>query len=429
MYYNRTQINVSATGWQMDPLYDVCIIGAGAAGLMCALRLAERGVKNCVLLERNERVGRKLSVTGNGQGNVSNIRLGAAHYFGSGEETVAAILRRYGEEWLIKQLEELGGLFFADGSGRVYPASRQASSVTDLFRFALEGYGMPLRLGEKALRVEKNDGVFCVHTESNDYFCRRLVLACGGMASPHFGADGSGYALAKMFGHTVTPLSPSLVRLRADPQILRGLKGVRCECVVTLRHFTDKTIDAGATTRGDVLFTDGGISGDAVFRISAFAKTGDELMLDFLPDIGEEEVLRVLRAKAERYPDMRAEDLLRVIVHSAVGKAVLRRCKVAADERAAVISQMLPRLVCFLKNFTVAVTGTDGFANAQVTKGGVDMRELTSVLESKKAQGLYIVGELCDVDGECGGYNLQWAFSSGACAADAVAESLCGSRT
>ena len=183
---------------------------------------------------------------------------------------------------------------------------------------------------------------------------------------------------------------------------------------------------ADARTRGDVLFTDSGVSGDAIFRISAFVREGDELSINFLPDIGGADLIAALRAKAERYPQMCAEDLLRGIVHSSVGKAALRRCNIALGERAEDVVQKLPYLAGMLQFFTVKVTGTDGFANAQVTKGGVFMEELTERLESKKAKGLFIVGELCDVDGECGGYNLQWAFSSGACAADTIAEALCG---
>lgn len=414
----------------MDTVYDTTIVGAGAAGLMCAHRLAERGAR-VLLLDRNDRVGKKLSVTGNGQGNVSNTDLSKEHYFGSALETVSAVLERYGQPWLMNELAALGGLFAADGAGRIYPTSRQASSVTDLFRFSLQNSMAEQRLGEAVLSARCDRNVFRVRTDKGEYAARTLVLACGGKASPHLGADGSGYALAGSFGHTVTPLSPSLVRLRADAAAVRGLKGVRCGCTAVLVRPNGKegSVFANTMTRGDVLFTESGVSGDAIFRISAFARAGDAVAIDFLPDSGAADVLATLRAKAERYPQMRAEDLLRGIVHSAIGRAVLRRCNIALEEDAARAVQKLPLLVHVLKFFTVEITGTDGFANAQVTKGGVDMRELTENLESKKVRGLFVVGELCDVDGECGGYNLQWAFSSGACAAEAIGERLCGSTT
>ena len=426
MYYNRMR-KTRTSGVDMDTVYEAAVIGGGAAGLMCAHRLAARGVRGVILLEGNDRLGRKLSVTGNGQGNVTNTHMSAAHYFGSGGEQVAAVLEKYGEEWLIGELASLGGMFAADAAGRVYPTSRQAASVTDLFRFALAGSGTEIRLGERAVSAEKSGNVFCVRTARGSVHCRALVLACGGKASPHLGSDGNGYAIAASFGHTVTPLSPSLVRLRTDAAAVRGLKGIRCDCTVTLIRPDGKkgAVFSDTATRGDVLFTDGGVSGDAVFRISAFVKPGDAIAINFLPDCGAADVVAALCAKAARYPKMRAEDLLRGIVHSAVGRAALRRCNVAADEPAEAAAQKLPSLAGVLQWYTVAVTGTDGFANAQVTKGGADMRELTACLESKKVKGLYFAGELCDVDGECGGYNLQWAFSSGACVADAIADSVC----
>ena len=179
---------------------------------------------------------------------------------------------------------------------------------------------------------------------------------------------------------------------------------------------------ADTAVRGDVLFTENGMSGDAIFRLSARVREGDELCLDFLPDFGTEEVVSLLKKKAEKNPQMRAEDMLRCVVHGAVGRAALRRCNIAPDSPAHDILPKLAYLAGMLTFYPVKVTGTEGFANAQVTKGGVPLSELDSELMSRKAEGLYFAGELLDIDGECGGYNLQWAFSSGAVVADAIAE-------
>ena len=404
--------------------YAAIIVGGGAAGMFCALRLAEAGVTDVLLLERNDRLGRKLSATGNGQGNVTNAHMGAEHYFTDAPDAVASVLDRFGKDDLLRELTSLGGLFEADEVGRVYPTSRQAASVTDLLRFALEGR-VEVRLGARVRSARRSGGKFFVQTEGEEFCARSLALACGGRAAPHFGTAGDGYALARAFGHTVTPLRPSLVQLKTEQARIRGLKGVRADCAVRI-------VGSPVCMCGDLLFTDYGVSGDAIFRISAFCGEGDVLSVDFLPGRAAGEVERLLRAKAARYPAMRKEDLLRGVVNSSVGKC-LTKYSANADisqfqaqntaERGKIRKNMddLARLAYSVKDFRLPVVGTLGFDYAQVTKGGVPLAEVDEGLMSLRADGLYLLGELLNVDGECGGYNLQWAFSCGAVAADAIA--------
>ena len=404
--------------------YAAIIVGGGAAGMFCALRLAEAGVTDVLLLERNDRLGRKLSATGNGQGNVTNAHMGAEHYFTDAPDAVVSVLDRFGKDDLLRELTSLGGLFEADEVGRVYPTSRQAASVTDLLRFALEGR-VEVRLGARVRSARRSGGKFFVQTEGEEFCARSLALACGGRAAPHVGTAGDGYALARAFGHTVTPLRPSLVQLKTEQARIRGLKGVRADCAVRI-------VGSPVCMRGDLLFTDYGVSGDAIFRISAFCGEGDVLSVDFLPGRAAGEVERLLRAKAARYPAMRKEDLLRGVVNSSVGKC-LTKYSANADfsqfqaqntaERGKIRKNMddLARLAYSVKDFRLPVVGTLGFDYAQVTKGGVPLAEVDEGLMSLRADGLYLLGELLNVDGECGGYNLQWAFSCGAVAADAIA--------
>lgn len=404
--------------------YAAIIVGGGASGMFCALRLAEAGVTDVLLLERNDRLGRKLSATGNGQGNVTNAHMGAEHYFTDAPAAVVSVLDRFGKDDLLRELTSLGGLFEADEVGRVYPTSRQAASVTDLLRFALEG-SAEVRLGARVRSARRGGGKFFVQTEGEEFCARSLALACGGRAAPHFGTEGDGYALARAFGHTVTPLRPSLVQLKTEQTYIRGLKGVRADCAVRI-------VGSPVCMRGDLLFTDYGVSGDAIFRISAFCGEGDVLSVDFLPGRAAGEVERLLRAKAARYPAMRKEDLLRGVVNSSVGKC-LTKYSANADfsqfqaqntaERGKIRENMddLARLAYSVKDFRLPVVGTLGFDYAQVTKGGVPLAEVDEGLMSLRADGLYLLGELLNVDGECGGYNLQWAFSCGAVAADAIA--------
>lgn len=403
--------------------YAAIIVGGGASGMFCALRLAESGVKDVLLLERNDRLGRKLSATGNGQGNVTNTAMSAEHYFSGDAGRVASVLARFGAEDLIGALSALGGIFLPDAVGRVYPASRQAASVTDLLRFALEGR-VEVRTGVRVLSARRDGALFSVRAEGGKEFRgRALVLACGGKAAPHFGTDGSGYGLARAFGHTVTPLRPSLVQLKTEQTYIRGLKGVRADCAVRLLPGAAAAKGMPASKgdvclRGDLLFTDYGVSGDVIFRLSAFCREGDVLSVDFLPDCAPSAVAAAIRGKAERYPQMRGEDLLRGIVNSAVGKCL---AKYSANAPFSQDRGLADRLAACVKDFRLPVVGSLGFDYAQVTKGGVPLGEVDDDLMSRRAEGLYLLGELLDVDGECGGYNLQWAFSCGAVAASAVA--------
>ena len=403
--------------------YAAIIVGGGASGMFCALRLAESGVKDVLLLERNDRLGRKLSATGNGQGNVTNTAMSAEHYFSGDAGRVASVLARFGAEDLIGALSALGGIFLSDAVGRVYPASRQAASVTDLLRFALEGR-VEVRTGVRVLSARRDGALFSVRTDGGKEFRgRALVLACGGKAAPHFGTDGSGYGLARAFGHTVTPLRPSLVQLKTEQTYIRGLKGVRADCAVRLLPGAAAAKGMPASRgdvclRGDLLFTDYGVSGDVIFRLSAFCREGDVLSVDFLPDCAPSAVAAAIRSKAERYPQMRGEDLLRGIVNSAVGKCL---AKYSANAPFSQDRGLADRLAACVKDFRLPVVGSLGFDYAQVTKGGVPLGEVDDDLMSRRAEGLYLLGELLDVDGECGGYDLQWAFSCGAVAASAVA--------
>lgn len=400
--------------------FEAIIVGAGASGLLAALRLGEAGHKNILLIERNDRAGRKLSATGNGQGNLTNLDMTESHYRSSDRALVSSVLRRFGRDGLLRYLTSLGGLFAADEEGRVYPASRQASSVTDILRFRLAELGIVLHTGEKVEAAQKSGALFSIRTDAAEYLCESLILACGGKAAPHFGTDGSGYDLARAFGHSVTALYPSLVQLKTDISGIRGLKGIRCRCDVRLENGKDTVCKAN----GDVIFTDYGVSGNAIFKLSPRAREGDTVAIDFLPEFTGQELLAALENKVRCSRDLKAEDLFRCIVNSAVGKCILRYCGVEGGCKGRELAEALPGLAYAAKNYRLRLTGSLGFDSAQVTQGGVPATELDENLMSKKVKNLYIIGELVDVDGDCGGYNLQWAFSSGWCAAGAV----CGSR-
>lgn len=375
----------------------IAIIGGGASGMACAVFLAREGRYHVSVYESGERLGKKLSATGNGQGNVTNINMNASYYFSDDGEKVGRALARFGTEETVAFLQTMGGIFLPDARGRVYPAGRQASAVTDLFRTELARLNVNVKTGARIAKIEGFDN-FRLSYAGGEEKVSAVVLCAGGMAAPEFGTDGNGYRLAAAFGHTVTECTPALVKLKCDSSLVRGLKGIRVDA--NLKLFRGKREVAFA--RGDLLFAEGGLSGDAVFRISSYAKEGDVLKLDFLPDVSRERAAQAIGAKAG------AECLL-CVVNNGLGRALFKRAQGNKTE-----------LLTLLKEFPVPVTGTFGFRNAQVTKGGIPLSETDEFLQSVKRKGLYFAGEILNVDGACGGYNLQWAFTSAYTVAEGI---------
>lgn len=390
---------------------EVVIIGGGAAGLTAALALN----KKTIVLERGERVGRKLSATGNGQGNVGNLDINESRYFTFGERRlISSCMQKFPQTEILAFFEKLGFMFCADERGRLYPASKQASSITDLIRYRLEkDQNKRIITGAFVTDITKKSEFFIVTAVSDGekrlFSAKNVILSAGGKAAKNFGSDGNGYLLARKFGHAATNLFPSLVQLKTQTGDIKTLKGQRVGVVVTA-YCDNKQI---AREKGDVIFTDYGVSGDAVFRISAFVCDKIEqnitLSLDLMPDCGTEKLVSVLceRTANKAIP---AGEILCGILPNTLGRAVIKR---TGNQNPVVVAQTI-------KNFTLKVTGTAGFDYAQVTKGGIRLSEVSADMQSKKCPGLYFAGEILDVDGQCGGYNLQWAFSSALTAAESI---------
>ncbi len=379
----------------------IAIIGGGAAGLFLANALAN--TSGVLLFEKGERLGRKLSATGNGQGNVTNLAVTSAEYFSvQGGDLHAPILHAYDDGSLRAFFGALGVPCLADERGRVYPSGRQASALTDGLRFAIEGK-VGVCLQTEITAIERQGTGFLLTARAGgaqrQIRAERVALCAGGKAAKNFGTDGSAYALAKALGHTVTALYPSLVQLKTDTKYTKTLKGIRVSDGV----LTARTKTRTQSVQGDIIFTDYGVSGDAVFRLSAFIadELEGKLFIDFLPAYTEGQVYEMLQKKRAAFPKMATGELLFGVVNNQVGRAVLRR---ANDD--------LHRAAALVKSFPLTLTGSLGFDYAQVTKGGIPLAELTDRLESKKAKGLYFAGEIVDLDGQCGGFNLQWAYSS-----------------
>ena len=391
----------------------VLVIGGGAAGMMAALTAAENG-HAVTLLERQGRVGRKLMATGNGRCNLTNHHVSPAHYHGETPDFCRHALAAFDVGSTLLYFAGLGLLTTAEDSGRVYPFSNMAGSVLDVLRFALESSGIDLRTGCVVTGIKKKGNTFLVRTESGEEFTAdRVILAAGGAAGGKVGGVMDGYQLAKGLGHHRTALYPSLVQIRTDPTYPRALKGVKAEAAVTIRRGGEVL----ARNRGEVLFTEYGVSGPVIFDISRTAATGGDgltVTLDLFPDWEQREALDWLRQRRQSAGDREAGTLLTGALHSRLGQMV---CKAAGftNQRAAGLSDGdLRRIAAQVKGFTLPITGVCGFDQAQVTAGGLRCGEFDPhTMESRLVPGFYACGEVLDIDGDCGGYNLQWAWSSG----------------
>ncbi len=396
----------------------VAVIGGGASGLFLAKRLLERGIQVCVY-ERGERLGKKLSATGNGQGNVTNRAVRASEYFTvrGGERLVKNVITSYDENALFTEFAGLGVLLCYDERGRAYPASRQASVLTDALRLYVQEQQAEIRLATQVSNVQKRDGKFAIevlsHGETREDYADYVVFCTGGKAQKNFGTDGSAYTSIQNLGHEITPLFPSLVQLKTDVTYTKTLKGIRVADAGVRATYTKHGEKKEVDLRGDVIFTEYGVSGDGIFRVSAFLTDCQDgmLYLDFLPDFTEEEIALALRAKRVRLPRLEPSEGLLGIVNNQVGRAVMKRS-----------GNDLDKAMQLVKSFPLKITGSLGFDYAQVTKGGVPLHEVTERLQSRLVDGLYFAGETLDVDGQCGGFNLQWAFSSACVVAEDIAE-------
>ena len=397
--------------------FQTAIIGGGASGLFLAAMLAQKG-ESVAVFERSDRVGKKLSATGNGQGNITNENVKERGYFSSsfgGVERIESMVKAYDNDALCTFFRTLGLLVFYDERGRGYPTSRQASALTDALRLYIEKAGVSTLVSTQIVSLAKKGEGFLLTSASGDkYEAENVVLCTGGKAAKNFGTDGSAYGLAQAFGHTLTALYPSLVQLKTDTATIKTLKGIRVFDSKVTAAWTEKGATQTHTVCGDIIFTDYGVSGDAIFRLSAFiaAKQDATLSIDFLPDVDENTLVALLKNKKKAIADLADSERLCGIVNNQVGRAIMKTLAGASDERVAKA----------VKAFPLQVKGSLGFDYAQVTKGGIPLNEVDDNLQSKKAKGLYFAGEILDVDGECGGFNLQWAYSSACVVANALCE-------
>lgn len=388
-------------------VYDAVIIGAGASGMMAAITAAQLNpALKIALIEKNSRVGKKLLSTGNGRCNLTNLDQNAVHYHGDNQWFIQQVLQQFDFDATLSFFRSIG-IETTSENGKVFPQSLQAASVLDLIRYALTRNSVECICDFQCKRVKKEKDLYQLESiDQKVITAQKLVIASGGKASPQLGSSGDGYQFLEQFGHETTSLYPSLVQVCTEGKKTLPLKGIKVNAAVKVSVGGEVI----ASDYGEVLFTEYGLSGPPIFQLSRYASLVKNPIfeLDLFPHMTEAELSALLSERRNYFPQ---EMLLVGLLHNTVCREILREAE-SSDG-----------IIKLLKKWPFKVTSTRGWNSAQVTGGGVYLRDFSPfTLESKKSKKLYACGEVLDVCGDCGGYNLQWAWSSGAVVGRALAK-------
>lgn len=393
----------------------VVVTGGGASGMVAAIAAARGGAK-VTILEQKARIGKKILSTGNGKCNLTNEVMSDTCFRGDDTSIVSEVLAQFGYPETVQFFEELG-LLFKNRQGYLYPLSEQASAVLDILHMELSRLHVDILTDTKALSAKKEGERFLIETNRGPISGDVLILATGGKAAPVLGSDGSGYALAKTLGHHISQVVPALVQLQGKGDFFKQVAGVRTHANVTL--YIDG--EAIVSNCGELQLTDYGISGIPVFQVSRYAakalarKRDVWTELDFLPTMSDEMFYDFMQKRKEEQEYKTAEEFCIGVFHKKLIGLLLNR---AGIRHTTPIQEMKEKqflkFLTVCKHFQVEITGTNSFAQAQVCAGGVKTTEIDpQTMESLCCRDLYLTGELLDIDGICGGYNLQWAWSTG----------------
>ena len=393
---------------------EIAVIGGGASGLMAAITAKKSG-KEVIILERKDRILKKVLITGNGRCNITNGNANISNYFGKNIFSVENILNKFTPQNTMDFFNGLGIVCNEENRGKVYPLSGQASSVVDALRFEAEKLGIKIETEFYVRKIEKDGFKFRIYSEDRKKIeAGRVIIAAGGQSYPELGSNGSGFELAKELGHSVTKLSPSIVQLKTEKNQVNGLQGIKTDVAVTA-YGNNKKI---CTYDGELLFTDYGISGNVVFNISFVMPLYKdvEFEIDFMEKFDYNELYEILKERKKMMSHLTMENYFNGMINKKLGQFLSKMSGIEKLSKPVkdLNDSEIRKLCTVLKKYRIKILDTTGFKNAQVTAGGVSLNEVnTETLESKIVKGLYFSGEVLDIYGECGGFNLQWAWASG----------------
>ncbi|MDO4175118.1 MAG: aminoacetone oxidase family FAD-binding enzyme [Eubacteriales bacterium] len=405
----------------------IIIIGGGAAGMAAAIRAAQvNPTAQITILERLDRVGKKILATGNGRCNLTNEMILPEHYHTQEPERLENLLSAMPYTRTVDFFQSIGLYCTTEDMGRMYPYCKQASMTLDVLLLALKRYKIRTVCSSHVVDISTRNHTFSVKTEDGTiYHADAVILTAGGRAAPKQGTNGSAYPLAVKMGHSYARLYPCLVPIQCKNNALKGLKGIRMTCQAVLYRGKQQLTEE----LGEIQLTEYGLSGIPALQLSCLLhippkETQYTIRLDLFPDWSYQELRSLLQQRVRQYPDAPLEYLLLGLIHKRVMYAI---CKALALEplsrpASSLSKQEIDRLVSTLKGWKFPVTGTLSWEQAQVTGGGVFLHEIADDFASRRQRGLYLAGEILDVAGDCGGYNLHWAWCSGMAAGAAAAE-------
>lgn len=409
---------------------DVIIIGGGPAGILCAAAIKENAKEmvNVTIVERLEKIGKKILATGNGKCNFTNKNLSPRRY--NNPKFVTPTLSKYGYKEIVEYLESIGLLSKEISEGRMYPYTESATTVLEVMRMHLNRLGVNVKTNYEVNKVvEKNCRYLVYNKNQRNYYleCDYLVFACGGASAPVLGSNGSGYGLLKPFKVKVTDIYPGLVGIKSDITTLKVLNGLRFKCNVSV--YEKKTKSCVWIEYGEVQFKGDGISGIVVMEASTFMARhlGNYVInLDLMPEASLDDTIRMLNIRKELFESSEVLNLLTGMLPKMLGQVILKKASIDMNSYIKNLTKAnITKIAGLIKAFPLDVKGDYGFERSQVTVGGVSLTEVDNeTLEIRKMPNAYVCGEIIDVDGECGGYNMQWALASGYLVGKKISESI-----
>ena len=393
----------------------VVIVGGGAAGLVAAITAAREGAK-VTIIEQKDRLGKKILSTGNGRCNLTNEYMDLTCFRSDDMKLVSEVIRQFGFNETVQFFEELG-VILKNRQGYIYPISDQASTISDVLIMEVKRLNIIVLLEQSVKKISNSKLGFLVKTDKEVVLCDSVILATGGKAAPVLGSDGSGYSLAKSLGHHLSPVVPALVQLKGKGNFFKQISGVRTNAKVSVIVDGNKL----AENTGELQLTNYGISGIPVFQISRYAAKGlyekkkVTVEIDFMPTMSDDEFSSFMENRLVKHGDKTAEEFFTGMFHQKLIGLFLKISRIASSMN---MSQIAPEQIHLFKkvckHFVVDIEGTNDFDQAQICAGGVKTLEINpETMESLMTSNIYLTGELLDVDGICGGYNLQWAWATG----------------